>query len=279
MVSPVRLVDRIKVRLARVSDNPTLEAQVLLAHILGRQRSWVLAHPEISLNAEQTVELESRLARLEAGEPLPYVLRRWEFFGLDFSVGPQVLIPRPETELLVEQALAWLRAHPGRRMALDVGTGSGCIALALALNIPDLHILASDISGGALELAKENLRRYAFPAWVEFIQADLIPAICEPVDLICANLPYIPASELDNLQVSRWEPRLALDGGPDGLCLIRRFLGQAPSSLAPGGLLLMEIEASQGPTALELARQAFPRAEIVLLPDLAGRDRLVRIQN
>jgi release factor glutamine methyltransferase len=164
-------------------------------------------------------------------------------------------------------------------LALDVGTGSGCIALALALNTPDLHILASDISGGALKQAQENLQRYANPARVEFILADLIPAVSEPVDLICANLPYIPADELANLQVSRWEPRLALDGGPDGLSLVRRFLEQAPSSLAPGGLLLMEIEASQGKTALELARQAFPPAEIVLLPDLAGRDRLVRIQN
>jgi release factor glutamine methyltransferase len=275
----VRLVDRIKERLTGVSEIPVLEAQVLLAYILDRPRSWVVAYPEITLNPEQSAELESRLVRLETGEPLPYVLQRQEFFGLEFSLGPQVLIPRPETELLVEQALAWLRANPGCRLALDVGTGSGCIALALAMNLPELHVLASDISVGALKQAQENLRRYALQAQVELILADLIPAIRKPVDLICANLPYIPSNELAKLEVRRWEPRLALDGGPDGLNLIRRFLVRAPSSLALGGLLLMEIEASQGQMVLNLARQSFPEAEIALLQDLAGRDRLVRIQN
>jgi release factor glutamine methyltransferase len=277
--SPVRLIDQITERLTQVSETPALEAQVLLAHILGRQRSWVLAHPEICLSPEQSAELESRLTRLENCEPLPYVLQHREFFGLDFSVSPKVLIPRPETELLVEQALDWLRANPGRRSALDVGTGSGCIALALAVNVPDLHILASDISSEALAQAGENLDRIAGQARVEFILADLIPAVREPVDIICANLPYIPSDELAKLKVAGWEPRIALDGGPDGLSLIRRFLEQAPASLAPGGLLLMEIEAGQGEAALDLAGQAFPRAEIILLQDLAGRDRLVRIRN
>ncbi len=222
--------------------------------------------------------MEDRLVRLESGEPLPYVLQRWEFFGLDFSLSPQVLIPRPETELLVEQALVWLEANPDRRSALDVGTGSGCIALALAVNSPELHIIGSDISSGALEQAQKNLCRYELQARVGFVRADLFPPLNQPVDLICANLPYIPALELSRLKVSRWEPRLALDGGPDGLNLIRRFLGQAPACLAQGGLLLMEIEASQGPAVMKLARQSFPGFEIALLQDLAGKDRLVRIQ-
>ena len=272
-------IEQINARLARVSETPALDAQVLLAHILGRQRSWVLAHPEISLNSGQIAELEYKLVCLEDGEPFPYVLQRWEFFGLDFSVSPQVLIPRPETELLVEQALAWLQAHPDRRLALDMGTGSGCIALALAVHVPDLHILASDISAGALEQAQLNLRRYSPQACLEFVLADLLPAVGEPFDLICANLPYIPSSELAKLKVGQWEPRLALDGGLDGLSVIRRFLAQAPSGLAPGGLLLLEIEAGQGPAVMNLARQAFPQAEIVLLPDLAGKDRMVRIQS
>ncbi len=279
MASPVKLVDQIKERLTRGSESPALEAQVLLAHILGRPRSWVLAHPEVALSPEQSTDLESRLVRLESGEPLPYVLQAWEFFGMVFSVSPQVLIPRPETELLVEQALTWLLANPGRRSALDVGTGSGCIALALAMNLPDLHITGTDISAGALELAQMNLRRYGLQTQVEFSLADMIPVDQEPVDLICANLPYIPSTELTKLKVGRWEPRLALDGGPDGLSLIRRLLEQAPASLAPGGLLLMEIEAGQGQAGLNLARQSFSGAEISLLQDLAGRDRLVRIQN
>ena len=279
MISPTRLVDQINERLTRVSETPALDAQVLLAHILSRSRSWVLAHPEVDLSPEQSFELEARLVRLETGEPLPYVLRHQEFFGLDFSVNPQVLIPRPETELLVEQALVWLHANTPYRLALDVGTGSGCIALALAANIPDLHLLASDISAGALEQARANMRHYALQARVEFIQADLIPALGERVNLICANLPYIPSQDLDELKVARWEPRLALDGGPKGLSLIRQFLAQAPASLSPDGLLLMEIEASQGLAVTDLARRSFPGAEIVLLQDLAGKDRVVRIKN
>jgi release factor glutamine methyltransferase len=279
VASSVRLVDQIRDRLDKVSESSALDAQVLLAHILERPRSWVLAHSEITLSPEQSIDLENSLVRLESGEPLPYVLQTWEFFGLDFSISPQVLIPRPETELLVEQALAWLRANPRRRSAMDVGTGSGCIALTLAMNVPDLHILGSDISAGALEQAHKNLHRYGLQAQVEFVQADLIPALKHQVDLICANLPYIPSNELTRLKVGRWEPQLALDGGPDGLSLIRRLLGQAPDGLAPGGLLLVEIEAGQGQAVMSLARESFSRAETDLIQDLAGRDRLIRIQN
>jgi release factor glutamine methyltransferase len=272
-------VKKFHARLSQVTETPALDAQVLLAHILGRKRSWLLAHPEINLNPEQSALLENGLKRLERGEPLPYIIRRREFYGLDFLVTPQVLIPRPETELLVEQALVWLRSHPGSRMAVDVGTGSGCIALAIAVNTQNLHVLAIDRSWEALNLARENLRHYAVQARVELVQADLLTAISKPVDLICANLPYIPSGDLKGLKVAQWEPRLALDGGQDGLDLIRQFLEQAPLCLAPGGMLLMEIEANQGQTALELAQRAFAGAQIVLLHDLAGLDRLVRIQS
>jgi len=273
------LIEQITARLQHASETPALDAQVLLAHILGRSRTWVLAHPEASLNLEQHATLERKAARLIRGEPLPYVLGHWEFFGMDFTVGSQILIPRPETELLVEQALIWLRAQPRRRWAVDVGTGSGCIALALARHCADLQIIASDISSAALELARENRRRHALTGRVELIQADLLPALAHPVDLICANLPYIASSKLASLQVSLWEPRLALDGGQDGLSLLRRLLMQAPGHLKPGGLLLMEIEASQGEKVYCLARQAFPQAKIDTLSDLAGRERLARVQN
>ena len=272
-------LNQIQARLLQVSETPVLDAQVILAHILGKPRSWVLAHPEFSLTPEQAVELERALTRLEAGEPLPYVLGHWEFFGMDFSVSRQVLIPRPETELMVEQALTWLRRHPARRAVLDVGTGSGCIALSLAIKTPNLHVLANDISPGALEQAQSNLLRYALQGRVQFVLADLFPEVGGSFDLICANLPYIPSAELARLKVGRWEPQLALDGGPDGLRLVRRLLRQAPSHLAPGGLLLVEIEANQGQAVLDLARDAFPAAEIALLPDLAGKDRLLCIQS
>lgn len=285
------LLATIRARLGPESETASLEAQVLLAHVLGAPRAWVLAHPEARLSSEQTSLLEAYLQRLEGGEPLPYVLGHWEFFGLDFTVTPDVLIPRPETELLVEQALGWLRLHASRRLAADVGTGSGCIAVALAAHIPDLHILASDLSPAALQVASHNAARHAAGDRITFIQTDLLLTnwptgstanrthLANQFDLICANLPYIPTETLAALRVARWEPRIALDGGRDGLDLLRRLVAGAPDQLAPGGLLLLEIEARQGAAAAALARQAFPQAEVQVLPDLSGLDRVIRVQS
>jgi release factor glutamine methyltransferase len=266
-------------RLSATSETPGLDAQVLLAHVLERPRAWVLAHPEVILFPDQEKYLEVCLARLEQGEPLPYVLGHWEFYGLDFLVNPAVLIPRPETELLVEQALAWLSATPGRRLAADVGTGSGCIAVSLAVHIPDLQVVASDISREALKTAHMNADRHTVSGRVTCVQSHLFPHTRRPFDLICANLPYIPTEKLSRLKVAGWEPRLALDGGPDGLKHIRPLIESASCSLAPGGMLLLEIEASQGATACALAKASFPDGEICLVPDLAGNDRLVIVQN
>ena len=273
------LLPILRQRLSATSETPGLDAQVLLAYVLERPRTWVLAHPEVIPSPDQEHHLKVCLARLEQGEPLPYVLEHWEFYGLDFLVSPAVLIPRPETELLVEQALAWLRATPGRRQAADVGTGSGCIAVSLAVHFPDLHVVASDISREALKTARLNAARHAVSGQMTCVQSHLIPPTGRSFDLICANLPYIPAGKLEQLKVARREPHLALDGGPDGLDLIRSMIGSAPDCLARGGLLLMEIEASQGASVYTLAKKAFPQAEVNLLPDLAGNDRLVRVQN
>ncbi len=267
-----------------VSETAFLDTQVLLAHVLGRTRSWVMAHPEATLSAEQQKKLEAALKRLVGGEPLPYLLGSWEFYGLDFSVTPAVLIPRPETELLVEQALDWLKQHPGRRLAVDVGTGSGCIALALARNVPDLEVLACDVSLDVLRVARRNVHRYDLDNRVHCIQVDLLPEIGDArtsprrFDLICANLPYVPSETLAGLPVSRREPCLALDGGPDGLQVIRRLLVVAPGRINLPGLLLIEIEASQGAAAKALAENAFPGADIRVLKDLAGRERLVCVR-
>lgn len=268
-------------RLASTSDTPALDAQVLLANILGHQRAWVLAHPDARLSPGKARALEHAITRLEDGEPLPYVLGRWEFFGLSFIVTPAVLIPRPETELLVEQALAWLQAHPECRRAADVGTGSGCIAVSLTVNVPGVQFIATDISRPALAVARQNAAAHGVTERIGFIQADLLSACRRasiPFDLICANLPYIPSQTLVNLRVARWEPGPALDGGPDGLELVRRLLIQAAARVAPGGLLLAEIEATQGAFALALGRTVFPGADVRVLPDLAGRERLLRIQ-
>lgn len=277
------LLSDLTARLASISGTPTLDASVLMAHIVRKPRTWVLAHPEISLTNEQQDELASALERLERGEPLPYVLGHWEFFGLDLEVTPDVLIPRPETELLVEKAVAWLQASPERRTVADVGTGSGAIAIAIAMHLPDAHILATDISLPALEVAKRNADKFEVASRIDFVQCDLLPPHPDPLptslhfDLICANLPYIPTETLQRLPIFGREPAIALDGGEDGLCLIRRLLEIAPEWLAPNGMLLMEIEANQGLKALSLAYDAFCGATIHLHQDLAHNDRLLEI--
>ena len=231
----------------------------------------------LSLNTPQQQALAIAAGRLEAGEPLPYVLGEWEFFGLPFSLTPQVLIPRPETERLVELALAWLDKHPERRIAADIGTGSGCIAVTLSARMNHLRVIATDISGEALQVASDNILRHKVADRCKLVQSDLMDNLDGSFDLICANLPYIPAATLHSLEVYRREPTLALDGGEHGLDLIARLMQQAPSRLAPGGLLLLEIEASQGADVSALAHQAFPTGKVRLIADFAGLDRVVSI--
>ena len=188
-----------------------------------------------------------------------------------------MLIPRPETELLVERALGWLREHPDRRAAADVGAGSGCIAVTLARHTPDLHVAAVDRSPAALDVTRQNARAHGVDARIDFFQADLLGSVPGSFDLICANLPYIPSADVNGLAVARHEPRLALDGGPDGLDLIRRLLAQLPTRLSPGGLALFEIEYRQGQSATALAQAAIPAARVQILPDLSGLDRILEV--
>jgi release factor glutamine methyltransferase len=264
-------------RLSSVSQTPLLDAQVLLGHVLERTRTWVLAHPEAHLSSAQEHALRDALTRLEAGQPLAYVLGNWEFYGLVFFITPDTLIPRPETELLVEHALSWSRTRSKRLRAADIGTGSGCIAISLALDASNAHVLGCDISLTALQVAKANANRHGVSGKVDFVQCDLLPPVKVQFDLICANLPYIPTEILHSLKVYQKEPALALDGGEDGLEKIRRLLNEAETALAPGGLLLLEIEASSGAAVHSLAREAFPKADVLVLPDLTGRDRLVSV--
>jgi release factor glutamine methyltransferase len=271
-------ISNLKSVCSKWSETPSLDAQVLLGHVCHQNRAWVLAHPEFILTLEQKNALNTAVSRLDAGEPLPYVLGHWAFYGLDFTINAGTLIPRPETELMVEQALEWLRAHPGQRNAADIGTGSGCIAISLAVHIRDLRVTGTDISPLALEAAHSNAEKHRVAGRVEFAHADLLPPNIRTCNLICANLPYIPTRKLEGLDVFGREPTLALDGGPDGLSLIRRLLPQASKSLSSAGLLLLEIEANQGKAGADLARKYFPEAQINLLPDLAGHDRLIRIE-
>jgi release factor glutamine methyltransferase len=279
------------------SDTPELDAQVLLASVLKQSRSWLAAHPESFLDREPAAAFDERIQRLERGEPLPYVLGEWEFFGLPFSVTRDVLIPRPETELLVERAIAWLKkinVEDRKLNVADTGTGSGCIAISIAVNVPNVNVTATDISSTALDVARGNAERLKVAERINFIEADLInddrpqttdrqlsSVIRRPssFDLIVANLPYIPTSTLQHLPIFNREPTIALDGGVDGLNLIRRLLTKAVTRLAPGGMILLEIEASQGQSASTLAREVFPKASVKIYQDLGGHDRLIEIQS
>jgi len=277
------LLSDVTTQLTPISDTPALDASVLIAHVINKPRTWVMAHPELALTAEQQKELDDSLARLERGEPFPYLLGHWEFFGLDFNVTPDVLIPRPETELLVEKAIAWLQESPVRRTIADVGTGSGAIAVSIAVNVPQARVLATDISYKALEVARKNAIKFDVINRIDFVQCDLLPSPIESLptelhfDLICANLPYIPRSTLHKLPSFGREPTLALDGGTDGLDPIRRLLNIAPDWLAPNGMILLEIESARGIQALNLACDMFSQASIHLHQDLAGQDRLLEI--
>jgi len=277
------LLSELTSRFAQFSDTPALDASVLLAHVISKPRTWVLAHPELTLTDEQQDHLHNSLEQLGAGTPFPYVLGHWEFFGMDFDITPDVLIPRPETELLVEKAIAWLQESSVRRTVADIGTGSGAIAISIAANVPDANILATDISQRALSVARKNAKKFSVDHHIEFVECDLLPGKPElftteqHLDLICANLPYIPTNTLLKLPVYKREPSLALDGGEDGLHLIRRLLEVAPAWLAPNSMILLEIEATTGLQALNLAYDMFSEAEIHLHRDLTGNDRLLEI--
>ena len=279
------LLSDIATSLTQISDTPALDASVLIAHIINKPRTWVMAHPELILTSEQQKELNDSLTRLGRGESFPYVLGHWEFFGLDFKVTPDVLIPRPETELLVEKAIVWLQESPGRRKIIDIGTGSGAIAVSIAKNIPNAYILATDISQAALEVAQKNVIKFDVNNQIDFVQCDLLPQQIDSLptahrfDLICANLPYIPTSTLHKLPIYGREPTLALDGGTDGLDLIRRLLNIAPEWLASNGIMLLEIESTQGDQMLNLAPEIFPEAIIQLHQDLDQQDRLLQIMS
>ncbi len=264
--------------LGATSDSPHLDAQVLMADLLGVERSSILAHPEQILERDQLSTFLTRIDRCRRGAALPYVLGWWEFYGRRFRVSPDVLIPRPETELLVERAMHMLAAMPGRRRVVDVGTGSGCIAVSLAAGSERASLWATDISRPALRVANDNAIRLVPDHPITLVQADLLSGLRGPFDLICANLPYVPTLQLQGLPVGAREPWVALDGGQDGLVVIRRLLSQLPSALALGGRALLEIESGMGPEVSRAARQLLPSARLHIERDLSGADRLLVVQ-
>ena len=261
-------------------DEARLDAELLLAYTLNLNRAAILAQPERPLTPKELTRFRDLVARRAAREPLPYITGHREFFGLDFVVDARVLIPRPETELLVERALHMARRVPSPFEIADVGVGSGAIAVTLAVHLPHAVVYALDDSAGALAVTAENARRHHVADRVQCRQGDLLAPLPGPVDLIAANLPYVATGEWLELlpELRDHEPRAALDGGPDGLDAIRRLLAAAGPYLHPGGAVLLEIGASQGAAVNALARRYFPAADVQLHRDYAGLDRLVIVQ-
>jgi release factor glutamine methyltransferase len=258
-------------------ESPRLDAELLLAHVLGANRAAILARPEQQLTPKQLTRFRALVARRGNREPLAYIVGHREFFGLDILVDRRVLIPRPETELLVERALGIAISIAAPLRIADVGAGSGAIAVSLAVHLPEATVYALDHSVEALELAAENARRHHVADRVRCLHGDLLSALDGPVDLITANLPYVTTDEWQELvpEIRNYEPRSALDGGPAGLDLISRLLAAAEAYLRPAGAVLLEIGAGQGIAATALARKHFAHARVQLVQDYAGLDRLV----
>jgi release factor glutamine methyltransferase len=265
-------------QLTPYSPTPQLDARLLLEHLLDVPHSYLVVHHNQPLTTDQEQQYKQLLERAQQQEPIPYITGNAPFFDFGLHVTPAVLIPRPETELLVETAVAYAQQH-NSQTAVDVGTGSGCIAIALARFLPRVQVTAVDISPAALAIAQQNAQRLA-PNRIQFQQSDLLQAVAGPVDLIVANLPYVTSGEWQSLAdgVKLHEPALALDGGEDGLELIRRLLEQAITRLLPNGAIFLEIGWQQGQSAQVMAQQYFSQANIVVLPDYAGHDRIVKIE-
>ena len=263
-------------------DTPRLDAEVLLADLLGLDRVGLYVNFDRPLNPDELAAYRERVKRRAAREPAAYITGRREFYSLDLAVSPAVLIPRPETELLVDEALALAGRRRPPLALCDLGTGSGAVALALAHRLPEAEVHAVDVSPQALEVARANAAKLGLAERIEFFEGNLyepVPQTGAGYDIITANLPYVPRPAFADMapEVRDHEPRLSLDGGEDGLDLIRRAVAGAGPFLKPGGALLLEIWPDHGRELVRLAGEAgFARTR--LIPDLAGRDRVAALE-
>lgn len=264
-------------QLSAHSSSPRLDAEVILAYLLGWQRAALLARGDTLLEPRQEEEYATLVSRRAKGEPVAYITGVREFYWLDLVMTPDVLVPRPETESVVD---ACLEAIPPDRDALlaDIGTGSGAIVVATCKQRPRLKAYATDVSAAAVEVARANATRHGVQEQITFFVGDLLAPLPGPVHVLAANLPYVSPGEAAP-DVATWEPHVAVfGGGEDGTETIRRFLVDAPRYLCPEGRVVMETAYSQGAEVSRLAGEAFPGSRIEVRKDLAGYDRIVVIQ-
>ena len=264
-----------------------LEAEVMVMDVMRMPRQAIFAEQESQVSQQQEDQLAAIVTRRLTREPLAYILNYREFYGVNLLVNQDTLIPRPETEAMVEHALFMaLMGMESRELVIaDVGTGTGAIAVNLAIHLPAARIYASDAYDATLDVAAYNVRMHNVADRVTLLKGDLLEPLPEPVDVIVANLPYLPTDRIPTLQPEiQWEPSAALDGGPDGLDHIKRLLtqastvqGTAGARLKSHGVILLEMDPEQMPEARRMASEAFPEAEITVEPDLGGLDRVLSV--
>ena len=274
---------REKLRASEVEDTG-FEAEYLLRHALGCTREFLLIALDSDISSPDQLRFDSIIDRRAAGEPSAYITGHKEFYGLDFKVDSRALIPRPETELLVELALELAARHTSRGEGLniaDVGVGCGAIAIALAVNLSGARVVATDISPAAFKLASENVSRHRVEDRVTLLNRDLLDSVSGPIDILVSNPPYIPSSQVDILprEIRDHEPRVALDGGEDGMTVIEKLICQAKDKLRPGGAMFVEIGWDLGERALARSLELWPESEVSITPDLAGLDRVLTLRS
>jgi release factor glutamine methyltransferase len=281
-------------------DAPTLEAEVLLRFCLNLDRASLHLKLKEFLTSQQSEQFFKMIERRLQNEPTSHIIGTREFYGLDFKVDRRVLIPRPETELMVEETLKLVRNRKIRSI-VDIGTGSGAIAVSLAVCLHNaeetrrllrenrelamtnlfpakVQICATDISPEALEVARLNAQKHSVDSRIKFLQGDLLEPLPQKVDIVLANLPYVSAAEVKSMPSAQYEPHIALDGGEAGLDQIYRLIGQLRGGINSGGYVLMEIGMGQGATVTDYLRRILPDARIEVLPDLAGIERVVKAE-
>ncbi len=263
-------------------EDAHLECEYLLRHVLNIGKASLYARLGDFLTQMEERKFWALVSSRLTHKPLAYILKQCYFYGMEYHIEQQALIPRPETELLVEEALRFATHHPpaGHPMLIaDIGTGSGVLAITLAVHLPYSKVYASDISPAALEVANINRHRHRVVERVHLLKGNLLEPLPEPVNIIVANLPYVRKEDLNQLapEIQWFEPLMALDGGKDGLDVIREFLCQSRDKLASPGIILLEVGLGQARRVRTIAEAYFSGKNIDVIPDLSGIDRVVRI--